>query len=262
MSWYRVTWRMPAAALVAASLLWAPTGCGSGAVEGPDADEEADRDRGTATTAGDGSGQHRGGDDAGGTSRGDGGGGGGDGDGGGGDEYSWSLPGGDLSPDGSTLQVAAAFGALRRGDCEGAASGLGDFSGRPGDFNDSEREALYRAAIAVCSGDLERGRELAAGVRSTRFQGDCRLYKAIWSVLDQRPQAEIGCPGPEGTSSGTTGTTDTSGTETTTGTTDTTDGPTTSEPTTSPTVSITEPTAPETGGPSTGEPASSVVGGN
>jgi hypothetical protein len=55
--------------------------------------------------------------------------------------------------------------------------------------------ALYEAAIAVCSGDLEGGREKFNAAGLTDLPGDCRLDEAIRSVLEQRPnRPEARCP--------------------------------------------------------------------
>jgi hypothetical protein len=157
--------------------------CGSGAPEGPGGDdtetaeEQADADGGGGDTGG-GGGQGGGGDTSG------GGGQGGDGDtgGGGGDRYSWSLPLGDISPD-AAIDL---YNALRESCDEGAAAVEKEA--------DSELVQLYRAAIAICRGDVEGGRELYRGAGTSDDYGSaCLVREAVLSVLEQRPQNHSAC---------------------------------------------------------------------
>jgi hypothetical protein len=187
--------------LAVAALLAA--GCGSGAVEGPD--EEADDD---AAQDGDATDEP----DGGGGDGGDGGGGGGDGgDGDGeGDRYSWSLPIGDVTPD-DTVNV---YLALRSG-CEEGESEVNREAAKEGTFLQGEVLQLYRAAIAVCRGDVEGGRALFAGAGTGGYRSACLVRQAIISVLEQRPQDTDACPDPNTTTS-TEETTTTEGETTTT----------------------------------------------
>lgn len=162
------TWR----GVLAATALVALAGCGSGAVEPPGAggdeavpgtptEPETQTQTETETETG----------------------GGGGGGGGGGDEYSWGLPGGDLSVD----AVGFAFNELRAGRC-------------PEDLISAEfatgQLELYRSAIATCSGELATARDHLVAAQLTDHPGDCRVYKAVVSVLEQRPQASVVCPAP------------------------------------------------------------------
>lgn len=107
------------------------------------------------------------------------------------DEHvSWSLPGGDLSVD----DVGFCFNELRAGRCPTVTPDTESV------FLSHGQHLLYRAATAVCAGDLAAARGPLAGARLTDHLGDCRLYTAVVSVLEQRPQASITCPAPERTS--------------------------------------------------------------
>ena len=176
-------------------------GCGSGAVDGPgeDADgssDEAGADDGgevTPTTAaasdqGGGS-SGNGGEDGGGSGNG-GGGGGGEGD-----RYSWGLPGGDLSLDGSVT----VYNALLLGCAEGRTELDIQDSATSGEsviFWPGHRVALYRAAIAACEGDRDAARGFLASAAVTTARGDCTVYQRTLSVVDQRDPADITCPAP------------------------------------------------------------------
>ena len=160
--------------------------CGSGAIEGPDeqadgADDASGRDADASidvasdeTSSDDGSESRGSGNEA------------------GPDDYSWGLPGGDLSLD----AVGDVFNTLRAGRCAEAERRLNGFITAGESF---PQEQLYRAGIAVCSGDLEQGRTLLQSVTLTVHPGDCRLFKAITSLLERRPVESIQCPNPEET---------------------------------------------------------------
>ena len=163
---------------VAAAVILAAAGCGSGAIEGVGSGGDAASPApGSASPSATVSG---------------GGGGGGGGEDEDEEEYSWTLPGGDLSVD----SIGFAFNELRAGRCPESLS--------DDEFYSGGQVLLYRAATAVCSGDLEAARGHLEGAALTDHSGDCRLYKAILSVLDQRPQDSIPCPAPEPTSDETT----------------------------------------------------------
>ena len=108
------------------------------------------------------------------------------------EKFSWGLPGGDLSLD----ALGDVFNQLRAGRCAEAESRLEAFLKNEQLFSSPGQEQLYRAAIAVCSGDLVTGRQSLDDAAVTRHPGDCRVYKAVTSVLDQRPQESIECPTP------------------------------------------------------------------
>jgi hypothetical protein len=188
--------RWATGALVVVALLAA--GCGSGAVEGPDEDADGAQD-GDATDEPDG--------------------GGGDGDGNGdgdGDRYSWNLPIGDVTPD-DTINVYLAL----RSSCDEGEAEVNREAAEEGTFLQGEVLQLYRAAIAVCRGDVEEGRALFSGAGTGGYRSACLVREAVVSVLEQRPQDVDACPEP-GT---TTSTDDTTGESTTTTT--ATDGETT-----------------------------------
>ena len=96
-------------------------GCGSGAVDGPGEDADGSSDEAGADDGGGDDNDDGGGSDQGGGSSGNGGedgggsGNGGGGGGGEGDRYSWGLPGGDLSLDGSVTVYNALLRGVRRG---------------------------------------------------------------------------------------------------------------------------------------------------
>lgn len=219
--------RWATAALVVVALLVG--GCGSGAVDGPDDDDDAASDQsddggggsGDGDGGGGGDGDDSGGDGGGdGGDGGDGGGDGGDGGGGnGGDEYSWSLPVGDITPDDAHIL----YSALRDG-CEAGAAAVG--SAQYTNRTDEQRR-LYDAAIAVCRGDVESGRALFAGAGHGGSRSMCFIYAGVVSVLEQRPADTSGCPPNPG--EGTTSTTGSGETTSSTdgGTTSSTDGETT-----------------------------------
>lgn len=144
--------------------------CGSGAVEGPEGDDSVAAER-QANDDGSGGGPS---------------GGGGDPSGGGGDRYSWSLPVGDLSPDGSV----DIYNALRAGCDEGEAA----VDARAAQDDGFLDELLYRAAIAICRGDVEQGRALFRGAGTHGAGVGCLIREAILSVLEQRPQDVSACP--------------------------------------------------------------------
>lgn len=234
MSRFRCTYRRRAGGLVVALVLGLAAACGSGATEGPDGDGGDDRD-GAATDDANGDGSGSGGDGGENGSGGDGGNGGGNGDGGGnggngGEEYSWGLPGGDLTVD----DVGQVFNTLRRGDCAGAEAALEGLA----EFRSPTQRRLYRAAIAACSGDVDAAREILGDGGITSHPGDCRLYRAIQSVVDRRSPSSVECPAPEERPPDTGDTTSTETveptTESTTETTDPTD-PTGTTDTTDPT---------------------------
>ena len=181
--------------LVAAPLDDTVAPCGSGAVEGP-----ADK---AASVGGGGNS--------------------------GGEEFSLSLPDGDLSLD----SIGTVFNTLRVGKHEHPETNLnGSLGGEPGLWS-PHQEHLYRSAIASCSGDLVGGREFLAGASLTTHPGDYRrLHKAIRSVLAQRSQESIDCPDPQSET----------GTSSTESTTTTESSGSTTEPTTT---SSTETTAPD-----------------
>lgn len=125
-----------------------------------------------------------------------GGGGGGGGGGGTPDDpgpFVWSLPDGDLSPDG----YASAYNAVYASCAEGRAfveQEVADPEAQ--DLWPHWRVHLFEAGIAVCFGDVESGRTLLADAGLTNHVGDCRIYKATVSVVDQVPQSGITCPAP------------------------------------------------------------------
>ena len=168
--------RWAAGVVVLAGLL--AGACGSGAIEGPGDDTEAAEEQ----AADDGGGGDTGG--GGGDGRGGGEDEGGGGGGGGGDRYSWSLPVGDISPDDSTIL----YYALREScDIEDAVdSAEGSYP--------HELLQLYRAAIAICRGDVEGGRELYRDAGTGDYATGCLVNEAVLSVLDQRPQNIKECP--------------------------------------------------------------------
>ena len=113
-SWFRRGLVHFAVLFVAATLVGMVAACGSGAVEGPD--DEASSEDGGGGNSGSGGGNTGGNGDGGGTTGGNGRGNGGgtdNGGSGGGDEFSWNLPGGDLSTD----QIGEASTACRLGKC-------------------------------------------------------------------------------------------------------------------------------------------------
>ena len=186
--------RWATGALVVAALLAAvlAAGCGSGAVEGPDEDADAAQDS-----------------DA--TDEPDGGGGNGEGD-----RYSWNLPIGDVTPD-DTINVYLAL----RSSCDEGEAEVNREAAEDGTFLQGEVLQLYRAAIAVCRGDVEEGRALFSGAGTGGYRSACLVREAVVSVLEQRPQDVDACPDPDTTTS----TDDTTGESTTTTT--ATDGETT-----------------------------------
>ena len=176
--------------------------CDSGAVEGPDDDSEAaneqaddgggeadERDRGGGG-GGDGGGDtggSSGGGNGGGDTGGSSGGGNGGGDGGG---FSWGLPVGDISPDGST----DLYYALRSSCDEGATALEAELARAPNVLFPPELLKLYEAAVAVCRGDVERGRELyAEGAGDGGYGHGCLVREAVLSVLEQRAQNIRAC---------------------------------------------------------------------
>jgi hypothetical protein len=181
--------RWATGALVVAALLAA--GCGSGAVEGPDEDADAAQDA-DATDEPDG----------------------GDGEG---DRYSWNLPIGDVTPD-DTINVYLAL----RSSCDEGEAEVNREAAEEGTFLQGEVLQLYRAAIAVCRGDVAEGRALFSGAGTGGYRSACLVREAVVSVLEQRPQDVDACPEPHATTS----TDDTTG-ESTTTTTTATDGETT-----------------------------------
>ncbi len=224
-SWFWPRSRAFAVMFVAAGLVGMLAGCGSGAVEGPD-DEAASEDAGGGN-GGSGGGNTGGNGDGGGTTGGNGRGNGGgtdNGGSGGGDEFSWNLPGGDLSTD----QIGEAFNRLQAGKCtreevendgESAEEWLDFQEPRPGPtdvrrwiFMEAGQDELYEAAIAACKGDLDNAQTHLEMASVGSHPGDCRLYQAIRSVLEQRPQGSIECPDPPA-ESGTSSTESTTSTE-------------------------------------------------
>jgi hypothetical protein len=217
-SWFRPRSRAFTVMLVSAALVGTLAACGSGAVEGPD-DEAASEDGGggnSGSGGGNGGGSSKGGNGGGngGSGGGNSGGGsskGGNGGGsGGGDEFSWSLPGGDLSTD----QIGEAFNRLQAGKCtRGEVENDGESAEEWLDFQEPRpeptdvrrwifmqpgQEELYEAAIAACKGDLDNAQTHLEMASVGTHPGDCRLYKAIRSVLEQRPQGSVECPDPPG----------------------------------------------------------------
>ena len=206
------TSRWAACALALAAV--AVGACGSGAVEGPDRDTEAADEQadGSGTDSDNGSGGG-GGEEGGGEN--------GGGEGGGG--FSWNLPVGDISPDGSTDM----YYALRSSCDEGATAFAAELDRPPNVLFPPDLRKLYEAAIAICRGDVERGRELYAdGAGDGGYGHGCLVREAVLSVLEQRPQNTSTCPynkreetaGEEGTptTEGEPTTTSTEGEETTT----------------------------------------------
>lgn len=183
-------------------------GCGSGAVDGPDEEDDAATDQ--SGDAGGGSG----GDDRGDRGGGDGGGGEGNGEGG---SYSWNLPVGDITPDDAYILYSAL-----RGGCDAGAAEVGSDQYR--NLTDEQRR-LYDAAIAVCRGDVESGRTLFAGAGHGGSRSMCFIHAAVVSVLEQRPPDTSGCPPNPG--EGTTATTDPGESGTSTESTPSTEGETT-----------------------------------
>jgi hypothetical protein len=158
--------RWAACAVVIAAL--GAGACGSGAVEGPEDDTRAADEQA------------------------DGGGGDGGGDGGvdGAGSFSWNLPVGDISPDGSTdLYVA-----LRSSCAEGETALAAELIRPPNTLFPPELRKLYEAAVAICFGDVERGRELyAEGADDGGYGHGCLVHEAVLSVLEQRPQDISDC---------------------------------------------------------------------
>ena len=147
---------------------------------------------GSEDTAGEGG---DGGDDATATDQ-DGDPGGDDPDEGGSDEleFSFSLPGGDLSPLDLERDV---HNALRRSCAEGQDA----LDQKWESFLNARAVLLYQSAVHVCFGDLDAGRALLdraaaehgwMGIAAS--EADCATYKAIVSVLEQRTQDGMTCP--------------------------------------------------------------------
>ena len=106
-------------------------------------------------------------------------------------EFTWSLPGGDLSVDGRGV----VFNALAAGDCSGAEREL-DAALANGFGWAEQKENIFRAGIGACSGDLQSGRRFLELAALTSYGGDCRIYMAVVSVLEQRQQSSVRCPDP------------------------------------------------------------------
>ncbi len=106
--------------------------------------------------------------------------------------YTWGLPGGDLSVD----AIGDVFNSLVAGDCATAATDLEIFLVNDPVWTPGQ-EQLYRAAIAACANDLSGARTFLQDASLTRHPGDCRLYKAVVSVVEQRAQESVDCPQPE-----------------------------------------------------------------
>jgi hypothetical protein len=105
--------------------------------------------------------------------------------------FRFRLPGGKLSVD----NVSEVFNRLREGRCDEAENSLDGnvpLFGIP-----VGQEHLYRAAVAVCNQDLPTARVHLSQASLTGHKGDCPLFKAIVSVLDQRAQEGIQCPSPK-----------------------------------------------------------------
>jgi hypothetical protein len=106
--------------------------------------------------------------------------------------FNWELPGGDLSVD----AIGDVFNTLRAGRCEEAETDFEAFLVNDPVWTPGQQQ-LYRAAIAACSGDRDTAAAHLAAATLTRHPGDCRLYRAVVSFVEQRPQATVVCPAPE-----------------------------------------------------------------
>lgn len=150
----------------AAALL---TGCGSGAINGPDAGGN-----GQGATAANG--DRGGGKDGGGR----------------GHHYGFGLPEGPTSGE----PYGSIYEAIRRGDCDTAQGVLRNLT----DGSDT----LSRAGIALCrdhqstAGKILRGYRPQAGLFTDQnLWYRCELYRAAMSVVHQRPRSHYGtCPPP------------------------------------------------------------------
>jgi hypothetical protein len=165
--------------LVAAACVMAlAVGCGSGAVSGPDggsgdhSPEVGAAGKGRATdNSGGGAGRGKGGT-------------------GGGDKYSWWLPPG---PTG-TNPPADVYGALQAGFCGEAESALDG-----GQIIGPDDEPLFRAGVDLCRGEVANARAHLAAYHwpgSSDAWVVCHLYRAVASVVHQRPRTSIvaSCP--------------------------------------------------------------------
>ena len=174
--------RLVALALVALVALLG--GCGSGALQAPQAQDPPST--GTATgTAGEASGEGRATeapepDEV---------------------EYGWGLPAGPYTPD-DTFEDDV-YGPLAAGACVDAQERLNELW----QLLDSPRGVLlYQAGVEACRGDLSSARTAFARagddgwvgvdwVASGGFTYDCQVYRSLRSVLDQRDRATTTCPG-------------------------------------------------------------------
>jgi hypothetical protein len=115
----------------------------------------------------------------------------------------WSLPRGDLSI--QEEEERGVYNALRQG-CDKGDLRLDQYWMV---FQSPRTDYLFVAAVHVCRGHLDEGRATFAE-GATRYGGefanwagvsgnvaDCLVYQAIRSVLDQIPQDEVVCPGPD-----------------------------------------------------------------
>jgi hypothetical protein len=106
-------------------------------------------------------------------------------------EFSWGLPGGDLSVD----DIGAVFNRLVAGECDLARDTLPEYPGT-GTVWTAGQIRLYQAAAAACSGDVSSAQGFLGEASVTEHPGDCRLYRAVVSVVEQRPQDDVQCPTP------------------------------------------------------------------
>jgi hypothetical protein len=177
----RSHWRdVIAASVVIVSGVWLVAACGSGATEGLDDDQSGaavdETDNADDPSDGGGSGTVDENDED--------------------DEYSWGLPSGNPGVD----PLGAAVYDELRNSC---AAGQGWLDQHWEDVPSPQTVLLFQAAVYVCDGDRESGRQMFADAEA-RYQGwsgvdgyksVCEIFKSVVSVLQQVERSTVDCPG-------------------------------------------------------------------